>query len=140
MGYPHFNSATAASLRISSLSGHGCDVWALQLCKTIDCFSPLVSCIAFSGPQGGGFQVSSSWINSSPVSKIGGVFSNGVLPSSSGRTPKTKLIAAIISGDQDLKRSFPMPGTGGFVRGSIFYSFVCVAHAYVDCTKVSDHL
>lgn len=74
------------------------------------------------------------------MSKIGGVFSNGVLPSSSGRTPKTKLIAAIISRDQDVKRSFPMPGTGGFVRESIFYSFVCVAHAYVDCTKVSDHL
>lgn len=140
MDYPHFKSATAASLRISSPVGHGCAVWALQLGKTIDCFSPLVSCIAFSGPQGGGFQVSSSWINSSPVSKISGVFSNRALPLSSGRTPKTKLIAAVISGDQDVKRSFPMPGTGGFVRGFMFYSFVCVAHAYVDCTKVSDHL
>lgn len=49
----------------------------LDLPRMLDCCSPLAVCIAPSGPQGGGFQVSIS-ISPTPMDKACGVFSKRV--------------------------------------------------------------
>lgn len=63
--------------------------------RIIDCFSPLVVCeapldILRASPQGGGFQVSFSFIPPNPVSKVHGVFRSRVLHLSSRWQPEDK--------------------------------------------------
>lgn len=65
-------SATVAALGISCHVGRCCDSLALQMDRTIDCFSSLTVCMAPSeimraGPQEGGFQVRSREIPTRPV-------------------------------------------------------------------------
>lgn len=86
---------------------HYCTLWYIVPCcslsdlhpgRTFNHFSPLGDCIEASGSvrdsiQGGGFPVGSS-LDPSPMSKDG-VFSNRVLPSSSGRQPKAKVQPAL---------------------------------------------
>lgn len=97
VGYPQDVSATIAPFRISCRSGHCCGLWALQLARTVNCWPPLTF-ISPSDTMGVGFCVNSSWIPPRPASKVCGVFSNRILPSSSGRHPRSIAITYIVWG------------------------------------------
>lgn len=83
-GCPQDAGATITPLVISCRTCHCSGFQAMQMGRTIDNFCPLVSCIAPSDTvrislQGGGFQVNTSSIPSSPVTNAFAVSGNGVI-------------------------------------------------------------
>lgn len=110
-------SAVTAPVGIACCAGHCCGSEVLQLSTTIDCFFPWAACIAPSAnnkasPRGGGFQISSSLVPPSTISKVCGVLSNRILlPSRSQRPPRATAMALIVWGVSWVQMTHKLKGS-----------------------------